>query len=83
MSRLGENESAHTSYSTAVSIHDNLAKGYLLFKTLFTKYRWLSWGLFCDHQFMETNTMETNESAIVWAEYSLNCYLQVNVYLIQ
>eukprot|EP01114_Cavostelium_apophysatum_P014185 TRINITY_DN3613_c0_g1_i5.p1 TRINITY_DN3613_c0_g1~~TRINITY_DN3613_c0_g1_i5.p1 ORF type:complete len:3612 (+),score=1106.25 TRINITY_DN3613_c0_g1_i5:200-11035(+) len=58
LSKMGQNEEAHSAFSTSVSICDSLAKG------------WLSWGLFCDHQFA------TSADDLIWAEYAINCHLQ-------
>ncbi len=67
LSNMGLNEEAHAAFSTAVSLYDSLAKA------------WVSWGMFCDHQYSSSATEHSGadaEDRLVWAEYAINCYLQ-------
>ncbi|KAL6045043.1 putative transformation/transcription domain-associated protein [Balamuthia mandrillaris] len=70
LDRMAYHEDANMAFSTAVSIFDGLAHG------------WISWGRFADRQFLEYMTpsnkddKEAANKRLMWAEYSLNCYLQ-------
>jgi transformation/transcription domain-associated protein len=63
LSKMGSNEEAHAAFSTAVTLGENLS------------IAWISWAQFCESQYRDHKLQQNNEE-IVWAEYSLNCYLQ-------
>jgi hypothetical protein len=61
--RMGSMEEANTAFSACLTLYDNFSKG------------WLSWGYFCDHQFMELADPKdmNNPTRMAYAENAVNC----------